>query len=388
MWPGEQQPGGQSGGQQYPQGNSPQQPQGPYGQQPNPYAQPGYPQSGAQPPAQPPGPPGPPPVQQPGPPQPPQQNPYAQPYPTPSPYGQPGYGAPQSFGPPLPGGPEGGRPPGRKKATIGIAIGAALAVIAAVVVTVVLVGGDDKKPDAHGSTTPTPTATVSASPTPTPTEAPTATSGTSGGDDGDNPRGPAGSTDVTAVIPGWQPVKRAERNSVFDVPPGWTLDSEGMTIGYTDEKDKLQVAAGAPAYYMEKACTNGKDTVANATAATKGGSGAASLKSAAENEARAWAKWAFQENGKGTVSAAKNSKAFHNAHGITGWQAQATMTDVPKANKCSSNGIAYTVAWLDPAKAEPTVVIWVLWARQGVPDQLAQSVVDKVKSSIRPFKTS
>ena len=283
------------------------------------------------------------------------------------------------------GGPEGGRPPGRNKTTIGIAIGAALAVIAAVVVTVVLVnGGDKKKTDAQDSTPPTPTAT-SASPTPT-TQTPTAAP-TSGSDDEDNPRGPAGSTDVHAVIPGWQPVKRAERNSLFDVPPGWKVDKESWTIGYTDDNDKLQVAAGAPAYYMENACTNGKDTFANATAASKGGSGAASLKAAAENEARAWAKWAFQEHGKGTVSAAQNSKAFHNAYGIDGWQAHATMTGVPKANKCSSNGIAYTVAWLDPAQAKPTVVIWVLWARQGVPNQLAQSVVEQIKSSIRPMKT-
>jgi hypothetical protein len=31
-------------------------------------------------------------------------------------------------------------------------------------------------------------------------------------------------------------------------------------------------------------------------------------------------------------------------------------------------------------------VVWVLYADTGVPDQLAQSIVDKIKSSIRPLK--
>jgi hypothetical protein len=392
MWPGDQQAGGQSGPEQYPAGNSPQQPQGPYGQPSNPYAQPGYPQSGQQPPVPPPvppGPPGPPPAQQPYPP--------TQPYGTPSPYAQPGYqqpgySAPGQPGPigyptpqPFPGGPGNGQPPGRNKTTIAIAIGAALAVIAAVVVTVVLVGKDDgKKTDAHDTATPSVTATTG---TPTPSPTPTAT-GTmdAGGDDEDNPRGPAGSTEVPPVVPGWKVVKRAERNSAFDVPPGWTVGSESMSVGYEDDAGKPQVIVGAPAYYMEDTCKDGKTSASNATAGTKGGAGAASLQAAPENEARAWAKWAFQENNKGTVSAALNSKAFHNAHGITGWQAQATMTNVPKANKCSSNGIAYTVAWLDPAQKSPTPIVWVLWARTGVPDQLAQSVVDQIKATIRPIK--
>ncbi|WP_073502097.1 hypothetical protein [Actinacidiphila paucisporea] len=397
MWPGEQQPGGQSGGQQNPSGNTPQQPQGPYGPPPNPYAQPGYqqpgyqqpgygyPQPGQQPPAQPPGPP---PAQQPYPP--------AQPYGQPSPYGQPGYQAPgpqptgypapQNWGPPAPGGPDGGRPPGgRGKLTVGVAIGAALAVIAAVVVTVALVSGGGKKTDAQKTTAPPATATTPASPTATPTPTATGTQdpGATGG--GDDPRGPQGATDVSPVIPGWQAVKRQERNSVFDVPPDWTLGSESMTVGFADDSGKPQVMVGAPAYYKEAACKSGDNEVADAGAGTKGGAGAASLQAAAENEARAWAKWAFQEKGKGTVSKALNSKAFHNAYGITGWQAQATTTAVPRTDKCASNGIAYAVAWLDPAQAKPTPVVWVLWARQGVPDQVTQAVIDRIKSSIRPM---
>jgi hypothetical protein len=258
-------------------------------------------------------------------------------------------------------------------------------VIAAVAVTVVYAtGGDKKKDGAHDTTSPSVTATTPASPTATPSPTGTLDAGASGGDD--SPRGAAGSNDVKPVIPGWHAVKRDERNVAFDVPPDWTVGDEGLSIGFEDNDGKPQVLMGAPAYYKKDVCKTGDHTVDGAASGTKGGAGATSLKSAAENEARAWAYWAYQENSKGTVSKAQNSKAFHNAQGISGWQAQATITNVPKATKCSSNGVAYTVVWLDPTQDKPTPVVWVLYARQGVPDQLAQSVIDKIEGSIRLIK--
>lgn len=371
MWPGDQ----QSGGQQYPQGppQQPQQPQqsqqGAYGQ-PNPYAQPGYQQPGYQ------------------------QQPPTQPYGTQSPYGQPGYQqtppppggypTPQQWGPPTPGGPDGGPPQkDRRNLTIGIAITASLAVIAAVVVGAVYFTGGDKKNDAKDS--PSPTVTTPKSPTATPptSDAPAA----SGGDESDNPRGGADSVDVKPVIPGWKVVRRGERNVAFDVPPDWTVDSEGMSIGFDDNKGKPAAIMSAPAYYKHEWCKPPEGTADRADAGTKGASGAKSLRSAAESEAEAWAYWAYQDNGKGTFSKAQDSKAFTNSHGISGWQAQATASNIPKANKCTPpGGIAYTVAWLDPAQKTPTPVVWVLYADTGVSDQLSQTIVDKIKSTIRPLK--
>ncbi|BBA95399.1 hypothetical protein RVR_239 [Actinacidiphila reveromycinica] len=410
MWPGDQ----QHGGEQYPQGGPPQnphqpqqpqaQPQGqpqqppqaPYGYPPNPYAQPGYPQQpGYQQPTPPPAPPygqsAPTPPyggQQPAP-----DNPYAQPgYPQAQP-GQPGqpaggYPTPQSWGPTVPGAPggpggPGGRPPGKdnRKLTIGIAITASLAVIAAVAVGAVYFTGDhDKKDDAKGPATPT--ATTPAKPTATPSPTDTAT-----GTDDDNPRN--GGTEIKPVIPGWKVVRRDQRNVAFDVPPDWTVDSQGMSIGFSDDKGDPEVIMGAPAYYKQAWCKSSDGEADRAAVGTKGGSGAKSLKEAADNEAEAWAYWAYQDKGKGTFSKAKDSKAFTNSHGISGWQSEATATNVVKANKCvPPSGIAYTVAWKDPSQTTPTPVVWVLYADTGVSDQLSQSVVDKIKSTIRPLETS
>jgi hypothetical protein len=385
MWPGDQ----QSGGEQYPQGNPPQQPQGPYGQ-PNPYTQPGYQQPGyPQQPQQP----------QQQPPQP--QYPQTQPYGTPAPYGQPGYQTPapggyqtppppggyptpQQWGAPVPGGPDGGPPPkNRRNVNIAIAITASVAVIAAIVAGTVYFTGSHKKTDAQDkpasptATTPKPTATPSATDTPA----------TSGGGDTDNPRGAPSALDVKPVIPGWKVVRRGERNVAFDVPPNWSVDKEGTSIGYDDNKGNPAVVMSAPAYYKHAWCKSSDGTADRAATGTKGGSGAKSLRSAAESEAEAWAYWAYQDNGKGTFSKAQDSKAFHNAHGITGWQAQATASALPKANKCSApGGVAHTVAWLDPAQKTPTPVVWVLYADTGVSDQLSQSIVHQIEGSIRPLK--
>lgn len=368
MWPGDQ----QSGGQQYPQGNPPQQAQGPYGQ-PNPYAQPGYQPSGYQQPG----------YQQP-------EYPQTQPYGTQNPYAQPvghpqqqpaGYPGPQPWGPPTPGAPDGPPPGDRRNLTIGIAITAALAVIAAVVIgAVVLTGGDDDTKDEAKDPTPAPTTTTA-----TPTPAPTTTAPAVGGGSDDSPRGAPDSVDIKPVVPGWQVVKRGERNVAFDVPPDWSLDSEGTTIGFEDKDGNPAVAMGAPAYYKHDWCTTGDSTADRGAAGSKGANGAKSIRNAAEVQAEAWAYWAYQSDGKGTFSKAQRSRPFQNSYGITGWQAQASATGIPRTSKCSSDGAAYTVAWVDPTQSDPTkrLVVWVLYCDRGVADELPESTIEKIKSSIR-----
>ena len=46
--------------------------------------------------------------------------------------------------------------------------------------------------------------------------------------------------DVKPVVPGWKVVRRGERNVAFDVPPDWTVDSEGMSVGFEDDKGNPQ----------------------------------------------------------------------------------------------------------------------------------------------------
>jgi len=378
MWPGDQ-----HGGRPDPHGTPPQRPQGPYGPpNPNPYPNP-YAQPGTPPPAgPPPGPPGPAfqPTQPYG-----THNPYAQPSYPPS---QAGHPTPQTWGPPQPGRPDGSRPPGdHRNRTITIAIVTSVAVIAAAVVTAVyLTRGGDKKNDANS---PSPAVTIPTATPTTPTPSPTATDPAVTGGSGDSPRG-APTPDLKPVIPGWKVVKRAERNAVFDVPPDWSVGDEGLTIGFEDKNGNPAVAMGAPAYYKHDWCKNADGSDDRATAGTKGANGASSVRNAAEVQATSWAYWAYQDKGRGTFSKALDSRAFHNAHGITGWQAQATAANIPRTSRCSSDGEAYAVAWIDPTQQDPTkrLVVWVLYRDRGVPDQLSDATIDRIKSSIRLLNTT
>jgi hypothetical protein len=279
----------------------------------------------------------------------------------------------------VPGGP-GGPPPRREHGnlTVAIAVTAAVAVIAAVVAGAVYLTGD-RTNEAHGDPTTT-----------TPylqrlLELQTSDPAVSGGSS-DAPRGAP--VDVAPVVPGWKVVERDERNVLFDVPPDWTVDSQGMTIGFEDKDGNPAVAMGAPAYYKHDWCKTANGTADRAVVGTKGANGATSVRDAAEVQAESWAYWAYQDNGKGTFSKAQNSKAFHNAYGITGWQAQATATGIPKTNRCAADGEAWTVAWIDPTQTDPTkkLVVWVLYADRAVPDALAQATIDRIKSTIRPIK--
>ncbi|MDJ0346865.1 hypothetical protein QMK19_37695 [Streptomyces sp. H10-C2] len=276
----------------------------------------------------------------------------------------------------MPGGPDGPPPGNRRTTTIAVSIVAAVAVIAAVVIGgVYLTGGgkDDTAADPGKS----PSASQSATPSATPSPSNTTAAGSSGG--GDDSRGAPSDVEIKPVVPGWQVVRRAERNVAFDVPPNWQLAGEGVLTGFED-KGKPMVTMGAPAYYKPHWC----DKDERAAVGTKGANGAKSVQEAAEVQAETWAYWGYQENGKVTV-AKTSAKPFTNSHGISGYSSSATAKNVPKTTKCTSDGAVFTVAWVDSTKA---LTVWVLYADRGagVTDGVSDETITTIMGSIRELK--
>lgn len=347
MWPGQQSPGGE------------QNPQDPNR---NPYAQPGYPQ---------------------------QPNPYQQPgYQQPNPYQQggqpPGPAGPatppgQWAGPGAPGGPQ--RPgDGRNKRTTVIAISAAVAVVIAAGVTgaVVLTGGEkDDKTTTEAKESAKPSASSPASSSP-------------GGGGEDNPR--AGG-DIKPVISGWKVVQNPKRHVVFDVPAEWSVASTGSGVVVPDDtgkdKDGMAEAMSSPAYFQETRCvrTNDKGIQLNHEAGitgAKGAQGAKNLEEAAENAAASWAWAMFDQKKQGHLNIGKPS-AFKSDHGITGFTAMTTATDVPKSHKCSSDGKAYAVAYKDDTGDLNT---WIFAGIKSEKDEVPEETIKKIMSTLRPLKSS
>ncbi|MGW0312324.1 hypothetical protein [Streptomyces flavidovirens] len=334
MWPGQQPPGGE----QNPQDAH----QNPY-QQPG-HQQPGYPQAGHQQPG----------YQQPG-----QQQPG---YQQPNPYQQPA--APQ-YAPPMP--PGGPRPPdGNRKKTTVVAIVAATAVVAAAVIAGVAVLGKDD--DKGGGTTRADDQKTSSSPTST-AEEPTAPPSPA-----ENPRG--GSVEESEpTIPGWKVVTNPKHGTRFDVPLDWEVKSPGLSISFTDDKDKPLIGMSAPAYFKPDWCDNG----VLGAAGTRGANGAGKAGPEAENVAAGWVFAGFDQEETGTFKISK-ATPFTATSGLKGSVSVATVTGVKKKEKCDTDGKSIAFAFKN---ANGDFAVWSLFTSKGVKDELPDATIKRILGTVR-----
>lgn len=343
MWPGQQQP---PGGQQGPQDAQ----QNPYQQQPgqpNPYQQQPQPGFGQQ---------------------------------------QPGYGYPQAGGyqtpPPVqPWGQAGPQQPpsqppsgGSPFATKTVAIVAASAVVVTAAVTAAFVLTRDDKGSNQASDKP-PAASSSA---PATSAAPPAPSG--------NPRGGG---DVKPVIPGWKVVVNPLHGTAFDVPPEWNVASSGVISGFEDSKKgdgSPLVTFSAPAFLKEDWCKvdsnkDGKEeSTGLAGTGTKGGQGGKDTAGLAHSEAGTWVFAAYSQKLPLDRVKISESKEFTTLSGLKGHYATATVSDVPKENKCSSDGKSIAFSFRN---SKGDFASWVMWAAAGVPGEVDQATEEKIMSSVR-----
>ncbi|MFD7557812.1 hypothetical protein ACFV9E_25130 [Streptomyces sp. NPDC059835] len=339
MWPGQQQP---PGGEQNPQGAQ----QNPYAQQPgqpNPYQQQpgyGYPQ------------------QPPGFPQPPTVVPGQQ------------WGQPQQP-PQAPQGPGGGGS-GFQTKTVAIVAATLVVVAAAATGAFVLTRDDDKKDEADSKPVAASSAPASSAPAPADSSA--------------NPR--AGG-DLKPTVPGWKVVTNPKYGTAFDVPPDWNVLGSGVIISFSDEAKKdgsPAVAMSGPASYKKDWCKvdadkNGsEESYELAGVGTKGGQGAKDTAEASRNAAESWA-WAgyAQKAPKGTTKVTE-AKEYTTASGLKGHVATASVTGLPKENKCSTDGKSIAFSF---KTANGDFSSWILYGVAGVPDELKQETIDKILSSVR-----
>ncbi|MGW6021353.1 hypothetical protein [Streptomyces sp. NPDC055099] len=325
MWPGEQQPGG-----------------GP--NQPNPYHQPGYQQSGHHQPGY-------------------QQSGHQQPAPWNAPT-VPG-GTPQA--------PQGGGGGGGGNRTKVIAVVAAAAVVVAAGVTGFLVLGGDKDDRAQ----------------PDPTKS-SATAPSTAGSGGSDSRGKGGNPEPT--IPGWQTVVNPKRGIAFDVPAGWDLKSTdwvGWVAEADDPEDKPIVAFAAPAYLKEKWCgadedrDGTKDYTPLAAAGTKGNNGARSTEEAAGKDAELWVYGAFTQPDKKKVDVGA-AEPYTTKSGLKGSVVTASSSGVEKKGKCDSDGTATVFAFKD---SEGAFASWSFHGATGVSDQVPDATVRKMLGTVREIKS-
>ncbi|MFE7427427.1 hypothetical protein [Streptomyces sp. NPDC057545] len=348
MWPGQQPPGGEHN----PQDQNPNPYQQPGYQQPNPYQQPGYQQQGQ-------------PGQHPGHPQQGQQPGYG--YPQPTPYQQPT--VPQYAVPGPPGTPQ---PGNDKKKTTAVAIVAATAVVVAAAVTgvVVLNKDDDKDKDVADDKK---------------TSAPADPSESAASPEA-NPRG---GDDAKPLVAGWKVVTNPKWGTRFDVPGDWEVGAPGTFSFFEDEKKgdhSPLIGFTGPSYLQKKWCVDDSDkngveeTSSLASAGSRGAQGATDAAKNAHSEAGTWAWGAFAQHMPQSTIKFTPARQYTTKSGLTGQVVTATAPGVTKRQKCDSDGktIAFTFKNKNGEFAS-----WVLYAAANVPDELPDTTIEKILSTVR-----
>ncbi|MFC8569859.1 hypothetical protein ACFUIW_29325 [Streptomyces sp. NPDC057245] len=295
-----------------------------------------------------------------------QQNPRPHPHPR-NPYQEPG--PPQQ-----PGGGGGGR---RAKAA---AVVAATTVVAAVIAAGVLflggdeddtadAGGGDAKASASGSRSASASVPASGEPSVGTTERPT--------------------------VPGWKVVVNPKRGTAFDVPPEWDVRPPGLLTGFEDvEVDysnpdnwgKTVIVMGAPAILEDDWCVSDDDadgrmdTTALAAVGTKGARGAESAGDAALSQVDRWVYGGYTQPDTKSITRDAKATPYTTKSGVEGSFAWARSSNTPREGKCASDGKAIMFGFKNSAG---DFVAWCLYGATGVKDELADSTIMKILSTVR-----
>ncbi|MGW2277380.1 hypothetical protein [Streptomyces sp. NPDC001770] len=366
MWPGQQPPGGE----QNPQDPNQNPYQQPGYQQPNPYQQPGYPQGQQEQPGQPQG-------QQPGYGYPqgqapgygyPQGGPNAGPQ-QPNPYQQPTVPAYAVQPPPV--GPQ--RPDEKRKTAVVAVVAAAAVVVTAVVTGVVVMKKDDKpggKDVADGkASSSAPVKPSAAASTPA------------------NPR--SGDDDPKPTVPGWKVVTNPKWGTRFEVPGDWEVSSAGMSAGFEDAKDPTGTPAAiftAPAYLKSKWCVDDSDKdgreeeTSLAGVGSKGAQGAKSTDEAATKTAEQWVWAGYAQTDPVDKVKVGAPEPYTSTSGLTGSVARATALGLANKHKCDTDGKSVVFSFKN---SDGAYASWVFFGATGVDDELPDTTIDKILSTVR-----
>ncbi|WP_369392722.1 hypothetical protein AB5J72_37940 [Streptomyces sp. CG1] len=261
-----------------------------------------------------------------------------------------------------------------------VAVAAASAVVVAACVTGSLLLGGSKDDNADGGSTNT-KASASAP-----------RSATASAPASKNPRGGAAGR---PAVPGWKVVINPEWGTAFDVPPDWDVKSPSLLIGFEDSKvdysdpknwGKVIIAISAPAVLQENWCLSDDnkdgrvDSNALAAAGTKGAKGAKSTGDAALSQVARWVYGGYTQPDKKSIVSDRTAKPYTTESGIRGSIAWARSRNTPQKGKCATDGKAVTFGFKDSAG---DFVAWNLYGATGVRDELPDSTIMKILSTVR-----
>lgn len=187
---------------------------------------------------------------------------------------------------------------------------------------------------------------------------------------------------IKPTIEGWHPVRSVKRAAVYDVPPSWTVLSEGTVAGY-ETKSGTVVASGA-AEFGENACGGGRGSrlaLAGIRHATY-----TDLAEASQSIATEWADRAYRD--AADRSPTLTTAAPEMVTSVSGKPAAivkvtAILTE-PTGPCHGTTGTVYAISATGfTGELGPTVVL-VIVADTGVPGAVSETEIRQILTTLRP----
>ncbi|MEO3788380.1 hypothetical protein ABGB12_34055 [Actinocorallia sp. B10E7] len=192
------------------------------------------------------------------------------------------------------------------------------------------------------------------------------------------------------TVRGWKVVINPKWGTAFDVPPDWEVGPPDSLIGFTDDgaEDSTTpiILMSAPARLKKDWCISdeGKDGLMDytwlAAAGTKGAIGGKSTGEIASFQVVQWVYGGYTQPDKKSITYDKVAKPYTTESGIRGSIAWARSKGTPQRGPCASDGKAITFGFKNSAGA---FVAWSLYCARGVKDELPDSTIMKILSTVR-----
>jgi hypothetical protein len=197
------------------------------------------------------------------------------------------------------------------------------------------------------------------------------------------------------TVPGWKVVVNPKWGTAFDVPPDWDVLPEDTLIGFEDSRvdyddpenwGKVVIVMSGPAVLREDWCASDDDNdgrvedTALAAAGTKGARGAEDTADIALSQVDQWVYGGYTQPDTRSIVRDETARPYTTRSGVKGSVARARSEDTPREGECASDGKAVTFGFRN---AVGDFVAWSLHSARGVPDEVPDSTVMKILSTVR-----
>ncbi|MFI7297734.1 hypothetical protein [Streptomyces sp. NPDC050121] len=197
------------------------------------------------------------------------------------------------------------------------------------------------------------------------------------------------------TVPGWKVVVNPKWGTAFDVPPGWDVRPPDMLIGFDDSTvdysnpanwGKTVIVMSAPAILRENWCLSDDDkdgrmdSTGLAMAGTKGSKGSRSTAEVALSLADLWVYGGYTQPDRKSIVRDRTAQPYTTRSGVKGSIAWARSRNTPQKGRCAGDGKAVTFGFRNSAGG---FVAWSLVGATGVKDELPDSTIMKILSTVR-----